>query len=184
MNSFRSLIVSSALVCAASVGFCAAPSSGYVDFGALPPGKGDFVEVNLQSGLLKLAARLAKLQDPAAAELLGSLERVRVNVIGLDQGNAENITERVAKIRSKLADQGWEQIVTVKQHNEGAQDVAIFLKHGEGEAIAGLVITVVDGAKQAVLVNVVGNIKPEQIELLARHLNIDGLKDVAVAKQA
>jgi len=183
MNLFRTLVVSSIFVGVVGLA-CAAQPAGYVDFGAFSAGKGEFVEVNLQSGLLKLASRLTKLKDPAAAELIGSLERVRVNVIGLDEGNSADVTGRVASIRSALAQQGWEQIVTVKQTKGDAQDVAIFLKHGEGEAIAGLVITVVDGAKQAVLVNVVGNIKPEQIETLAQHLQIEGLECVKVEKRA
>lgn len=183
MTLIRSLVVSALFTCAAGAGSAAQPA-GYVDFGAFTAGKGEFVEVNLQSGLLKLASRLTKMSDPAAAELIGSLERVRVNVIGLDEDNSAAVTERVANIRSALARQGWEQIVTVKEQKDGAQDVAIFLKHGEGEAIAGLVITVVDGTKQAVLVNVVGNIKPEQIETLAQHLHVEGLDCVKVGKRA
>lgn len=183
MTPIRSLVVSALFTCAAGVGFSAQPA-GYVDFGSFTAGKGEFVEVNLQSGLLKLASRLTKLKDPEAAKLIGSLERVRVNVIDLDEDNSANVLERVAGIRSTLAQQGWEQIVTVKEQKGGAQDVAIFLKHGDGEAIAGLVITVVDGAKQAVLVNVVGNIKPEQIETLAQHLQINGLDGVKMEKRA
>ena len=37
-------------------------------------------------------------------------------------------------------------------------------------------MTVMDGTKQAVFVNVVGNIKPEQLALIGDRLNIEPLK--------
>ena len=50
------------------------------------------------------------------------------------------------------------------------------------ETIEGLVVTVISGGREVVLVNIVGDIKPEQIATLAERFNIDPLKDVDLAK--
>jgi len=54
--------------------------------------------------------------------------------------------------------------------------VAVFVKTNEREGIDGIVVTVLDpNEKQAVFVNVVGDIKPEQIAALGKNLHIDPL---------
>jgi hypothetical protein len=44
--------------------------------------------------------------------------------------------------------------------------------------VEGLVVTILDGNREAVLVNIVGNIKPEQVALLGERFNIEPLKKV------
>ena len=115
MNSirfFRSLLVFSGLSLAAAVGVRAAEvEPGYVDFGQLmPSAKGQFVEVNLSSGLLRFAAKIAARQEPEAAELIANLKRIRVNVVGLDDSNRTGTVERMESIRRKLETEGWTQM--------------------------------------------------------------------------
>jgi Domain of unknown function (DUF4252) len=176
MNRFiRSSAVALTFAFAGVAGAFSADNSALVDFGKLSPSAdGEFVEVNIGGPLLKFAAVCAKKQEPVVAEILRGLKHVRVNVVGLDDSNRAATTSRVAAIRKELAAQGWTQIVTVQGKKK--EDVAIFAKMGADETIDGLVITVIEGGKQAVLVNVVGQIKAEQIATLAEHLQIDGLK--------
>ena len=77
---------------------------GYVDFGKFSPPSsgGEFVEVHITSNLISMVARLAEKNEPEIAELLRGLHRVRVNVIGLDDGNRAEMETRVKKIRSDL----------------------------------------------------------------------------------
>jgi hypothetical protein len=49
------------------------------------------------------------------------------------------------------------------------------------EAIEGLVVTVISDQKEVVLVNIVGDIKPEQIATLADRFDIEPLKNIKVA---
>jgi len=58
------------------------------------------------------------------------------------------------------------------------EDVGVFLKTRGEETIEGLVVTVLDGRKEAVLVNIVGDIKPEKIAVVGEKLNIDPLKKI------
>jgi hypothetical protein len=152
----------------------AAPSAGFVDFGKFTaPKSGEFVEVNIGKTLISMVARIVQTSETEAAEVLRGLERVRVNVIGLDDENRADMEERVAAIRTKLDSEGWDPIVTVK---EKLQDVAIYLKTRGEEAVEGIVVTVLDGKKQAVLINVVGNIKPEKLSMIGEKLHIPPLQ--------
>jgi hypothetical protein len=73
------------------------------------------------------------------------------------------------------------QIVTVREQPKG-DDVQIYTKTRGEEAIEGLVVTVISGRNEVVLVNIVGDIKPEQIATLAERFNIDPLKKINLPK--
>jgi hypothetical protein len=153
-----------------------AAEPGHVDFGTLTgPDKGEFVEITLGKGMLKLASLIAKCENDEMAGVIGGLSRVRINVVGLDRSNRQATTEKVMNLRRDLTAQGWEQIVTARGHR--SEDVAVFVKQTDGEIIEGVVVTVIDGRKeQAVLVNIVGRIKPEQLAAVGDHLDIEQLR--------
>ncbi|MEW6160686.1 MAG: DUF4252 domain-containing protein, partial [Verrucomicrobiota bacterium] len=158
----------------------AAPSPGFFDFGKFTPADSgrEFVEVNVTSNLLSIAARLTEKSEPEVAEVLRGLQRIRVNVIGLDNSNREEVEKRVKTIQSDLNEQGWERVVTAKEKNE---DVGVYLKTRGDEAIEGIVVTVFEGKGEAVFINIVGDIKPEKIAKVGEKLNIDPLKKVGQA---
>jgi len=169
-------------VCAfASAGICAeALRPGQVDFGNLAPSSGgsDFVEVNLSGSLISLAARFVEKEEPEVARLLNTVELVRVNVIGLNDDNRTDLKKRVEKIRKELDHSGWERIVIAQKEN---QDVGVYLKTHDKDTVQGVFVMVTEAERQAVFVNVVGNIKPEQLALLGEKLHIDPLKKIGKA---
>ncbi len=152
-------------------------AAGYFDIGSFTaPAKGEYVEVNIQPSLLSFVARLAAKEDPEAAELIRGLKCVRVNVVKLDDTNRANTTERIAALREKLNAEGWQKTVTVRE--SGDKSVDVHVKMGSQDEIEGLVVTVIDSGKEAVVVNVVGSIKPEQLAQLGEHFDIKGLRDL------
>lgn len=167
-----------------TLGLCLPPayagSPGLVDFGKFaPPGKGgEFVEVQVRSNLLSFAAQLVEKEQPDAAKLLRSVELVRVNVIGLTAENREEMQKRIQKIRLDLEGRGWERNVNVQ--GKDGEDVGVYTRTGGGETLAGVAITVMD-PQNVVLVNVVGDIRPEQIAALGESLNINPLKEIGAA---
>ena len=173
----KKLIYGAVALLSAAISLRAGDPAGYVDFGKFSPSAsgGEFVEVHIRSNLIAMVARLAEKTEPEAAELLRGLKLVRVNVIGLNDENRDEIAKRIKTIRSQLDAQGWERIVTAQQKDE---DVGVYLKTRGDEAVEGLVITVVDGDHEAVLVNIVGDIKPEKIAEIGDRLNIDPLKKI------
>lgn len=169
-----------ALAALALTTLAADPSPALIDFGKFTPPRsgGEFVEVNLRSNLISMAARIAEKAEPEVAGVLRGLELVRVNVIGMDTANRTEVLERVQAIRAQLDSKGWERIVTAQQQNE---DVAIYLKTRGEEAVEGLVVTVIEGDREAVLVNVVGDIRPEKLAVLGERFDLEPLKRVGAA---
>ena len=147
---------------------------GQVEFGTFTkPTNGQFVEVNLTSNLIGMAARFIEKQEPDVARVLNGLQLVHVNVVGVSDENRSELDKRRSQIREQLEGKGWERVVSVQEQQ---QDVGIYLRTANKDTVQGLVVMVADGKNQAVFVNVVGNIKPEQLALVGERLNIDPLK--------
>jgi hypothetical protein len=157
-----------------------AATAGYVDIGKFKPADGcQFVEVNLHAPLLKFASVFVDKEEPEVAALIRSVKHIRVNVVGYDESTRAETTERVEGIRRELEGQGWTQMVTVKQTDE-TEDVAVFVKMAADDSIDGIVVTVIDsGKRQVVFVNLVGNIKPEQVAMIGKRLNIEPLSNLS-----
>ncbi|AOS46012.1 hypothetical protein Verru16b_03106 [Lacunisphaera limnophila] len=179
MKSLHTLIVAAGLAAALSVSsFAAESEAGYIDIGQLmPSAKGEFVEVNISSGMLKFAAKIAAKQEPEAAALLSSLKRVRVNVVAMDDSNREGTVAQIEGIRRKLESQGWTKMVTVREGEEG-DNVDVHVMQRSEDVIDGVVVTVLDRKGEAVFVNIVGHINADQIATLAENLDIQPLKNV------
>lgn len=163
-----------------------AADAGIVDFGQLVPAPNhEFVEINLKPGLLKFASKIVARDEPETAELLNNVRHIRVNVVGLDQSNREATVKRIEEIRAGLEKAGWEKIVTVKSaKGHESDDVAIFMKALTEDAIDGVVVTVIGQDGQAVLVNIAGHIRPEQITKIADRFNIEPLRQLKLPPKA
>jgi len=155
---------------------------GQVDFGEFSPSSSgkEFVEVNVTSSLITMASKFVEKEDADIAKVLRGLQSIRVNVIGLDDSNRSAVTERAQSIRKELDSKGLERIVTAQQQT---QDVSVYLKSRNKDTVEGLVVVVLDGNNQAVFVNVVGDIKPEQLSMVCEKLHLEPLKKITQATQ-
>ena len=157
---------------------------GLVNFGKFTkPTNGELVEINLSNDMIAMALQLAGKGQPDFAEALSGLHSIRVNVVGLDDQNREEVTARMKSVRNELDAGGWQTIVSVQEKKE---NVGIYLKTRGKDAIEGVVVTVLEGRKQAVFINVAGDIKMDKLAALGDKLNIGALKKAAEAlmKQA
>jgi hypothetical protein len=151
---------------------------GEIDLQKFFPGGGSTarVSVELNGAVLGFAKALAAREEPEAASLIAGLKLVRVNVFSLEaDGERPAMAEKFSKLRQELETGGWQKVVSVKEKKD---DVAIHLKM-RGEIVEGLVVSVIDSDKEAVLVNLVGEIAPEQLGKLAGKLDIQGLEKAA-----
>jgi hypothetical protein len=166
--------------CALLSANAANPSPGFVDLGKFSPptGGAEFVEVQINGNLISMAARLAEKSEPQVADLLRGLHLIRVNVIGLNDDNRAEMEKRVKAIRGELDTQKWERLVTAQKDKE---DVGVYLKTRGEEAVEGLVVTVIEDNKQAVFVNIVGDIKPEKVALLGERFNLKPLQEIGAS---
>jgi len=101
-------------------------------------------------------------------------------VIGLDDENRAEIEKRTQHIRKELDSKGWERVVTAQKKDE---DVGVYLKTHGKDTVQGVVILVTEGKREAVFINIVGDIKPGQLALLGEKLHIDPLKKAARATE-
>lgn len=172
----KRILRSTILACACGAFFLAnthaANQPGYVDFGKFTPGTGDFVEVNISSNLISMVTRLAK-DEPEIFDVLKGLKAIRVNVIGLNDENREDMQKRVASVRANLTGNGWERVVTAI---EDKQDVGVYINLRGDEAVEGVVVTVLEGDHEAIFVNIVGEISPEKLATVGERFNIEPLK--------
>jgi hypothetical protein len=142
--------------------------SGYVDFGELGSIFGEpTVQIAVGESLLGLVSSLSANEDPEAAEMLSRLSGVRVNVYETSE-MPEGAVDYVKTVASQLRKQGWESVVTV---NSSDEQVRIFMKINDGQ-VEGITVMALED-KEAVFVNVIGNINPEELGQVMDKFDID-----------
>jgi hypothetical protein len=170
-NIFR---VGAAIAAMSMMTVVQAGAPGEIDLGKFSPTPGgQFVEVNINSNLIAMAMNFAKKAEPEVAEVLQGLKSVRVNVLGLTEENRAEIQEKVTNLRAQLDQSGWDRVVTVM---DKADDVGVFIKTKGADVVEGLVVTVLSGNKEAVFVNIVGDIRPDRIATIGERFGIEPLK--------
>jgi len=143
---------------------------GYVDFGDLSKELGEEpkVEVMLGGPLISFLAEASREDDPELADMLKGLAAVRVNVFELKEGDAKVARDRVNQVAKKLAGEHWQKTISV---NDDENPVSMFIRT-EGDKISGLAMMVVSGDREAVFINVVGDVDPAALGKLAAKLGV------------
>ena len=142
---------------------------GYARFDGLEPLAGER-EIGLSFGPLPLAlARLAIDDEPEIDTLLTDLRAVRVYVYEQVE-DAERVQQQVSAVRKSLLDEGWASIATVR---DGDERVAVLLRMAEGGAKTHGLAVIVQGSSELVLVNLIGNVRVDQLAKYMTELDID-----------
>jgi hypothetical protein len=152
---------------------------GYVDFEAMKMFRNQEprVEVFLKEPMIKLVSRAMGNDEPDLRDLLAKLQLVRVQVFDIDNTMVKEFTEVTNATTAELDKKGWERIVRVREENE---NVDIYLLPSEGfESILGIVVMVAED-DEAVFVNIVGEINPDDVSRLGDQFDIDELHDVKI----
>lgn len=141
---------------------------GYVDFGELSSVFGEpTVQISVGESLLGLVSSLSASEDPEAAELFRRLNGVRVNVFETE-GMADGAVALVKDVSSTLNSRGWESVVTV---NSDEEQVRIFMMINNDQ-VEGITVMAVEET-EAVFVNVIGSISPEELGKVMENFDID-----------
>ncbi len=160
-----------------------APKSndGYADLESLGMRDTDrVISLSIGPALLHFAARHMD-EDPETRELLRSLDGVRIRIYEID-GDASRVNQRIFTMSQHLQEDGWQPVVLVREQNEEVH----MLMRLEGDHISGMTVLVSDGESEAVIVNLMGEIRPEQFGdvMVALDVEAPGVEDVQVAQNS
>lgn len=146
---------------------------GYVDFANLDSEYGEpKVMVNLNKTMLGFISKM-NMSDPEASELISKLKAVRIQIYNMTD-NDQPALDLIANVSEDIITKDWLPIVSV---NEKDEKVRVFTKI-TNDVMDGLVVMVINNSeereeREAVFINIVGEIDPAQINKVTKSLNID-----------
>ena len=151
---------------------------GYVDFNALEifGDQEPSIEVYLRKPMLDLLRKFFKDEDPELYHIFGKLQLVRVLVYEVNRELAVKFDSESTKTVKELDKKGWERVVRMKGEDE---HVFVYLKPSDDfEWIQGVAVIAMEDWEEAIFVNIVGDIHPDDISRLGGHFNIDELDSI------
>ena len=146
-----------------------APSSneGYADLDSLGFRDVDTtMSLSLGPSVLRFAANHIE-DDPETEQLLLDLKGVRVKSYDIT-GDVNRVADRIDGMKKKLEEQGWMPIISVREPGERT----VVLMKMRNEEILGLTVINCD-AYEAVIVNVMGSLRPEMFNHTMAVLDVD-----------
>ncbi len=132
------------------------------------------VDVDLSGAMLRVAAGAMENQDERLAELVASLERVRVQVGNPSGVDAATVAQTMAAAQATLQGAGWQKILSVEENDE---QVYLYALESAGN-ISGLTVFVNEGGEEVVIVNIVGDINPETLGRLIANMDDFDLDEI------
>ena len=142
-------------------------NEGYADLDSLGMLDVDnTMTLSIGPSLLRFAARHVE-DDPETQALLRGLDGVRIRIYEIDR-NPDKVAERIEHMSAKLRGQDWQPVALVQEEGEQAH----LLMKGSGDRIYGLTVITSDG-EEAVIVNVMGDLKPEYFTDAMVALDVD-----------
>lgn len=135
------------------------------------------IAISVGPTLLRFAANHIE-DDPQTEALLRNLEGVRIRVYEID-GDPARVARRMDRMQTNLEDDGWEPVMLVREEDERTQ----LLLKTTGNVVHGMTLLSSDGDSEAVVINLIGDIRPENFGNVMVALDIDegGAQDVQVA---
>lgn len=143
-------------------------SEGYANLDSLGMRDTDRVmTLSIGPALLRFAASHVD-DDPETRELLRSLDGVRIRIYEIN-GSTARVASRIDRMSEKLQEDGWDPVVLIREKNETTH---MLMRVVEG-SIAGMTVLVSDGESEAVVINLMGRIQPEQFGDVMVALDVD-----------
>jgi hypothetical protein len=150
---------------------------GYVDFGSFERFQSSpkTVEVSIKGPLLKFVSKATAQEDPEFSQLLDGLLLIQVNVFEVVEQQVTDVTDIIQNTSNALAGKHWERMARVQ---DGEQHIEVYTQFGETGFMTGLVVMALGENNEAVFVNIVGTLDPEQLGKLSSKFNIPKISEL------
>ena len=150
---------------------------GYVDFGSFEKfqNAAKTVDISIKGPLLKFVYKATAQEDPELAELINKLLLIQVNVFSVEEQQIGDVNAIIQNASKTLASERWERMVRVQDQGE---HVEVYTQFGDTGALTGLVVMALGKNQEAVFVNIVGTLDPEQLGKLSSKFNIPKLDEI------
>jgi len=138
------------------------------------------VSLSIGPTLLRFAAaHMDEDEDPQTRALLRDLDGVRIRVYEIER-NSEQVAMRVARMKTRLQQAGWEPVMLVRD----AGDETHLLVKIENERILGLTLLTMEEDSEVVVINLMGEIRPQNFSRVMVALEVDNksARNVQVAQ--
>ncbi len=154
---------------------------GYVDLSDMQDFKveGEEVEVYITKPMLNMMSAVVAGEDQELGQFMEALNLIRVEQFEIGRETAGVIRKAIEQKGEKLAEQGWEKMVRVKEEDE---IVEVYIKPVD-EKIEGLCVMVQDSS-EVVFVNIVGTIDMSLLGKLSGQFNIPAVNNFVPAGNA
>lgn len=150
-------------------------SAGYANLESLGMWDVDNVmTLSFGPALLRFAA-IHIDDDPELKALLKSLDGVRIRIYEID-GDASRVANRISTMSRHLQEDGWEPVLSMREGKEASY----MLLRVVDQRVRGMTVLVSDGDAEAVVINLMGEIKPEQFGEIMVALDADSPETEAV----
>ena len=150
---------------------------GFVNFAELNDiaGGEPSVEVSLKEPLLNMITNILQGSENEAAQFISTLSRVNVRVFDSSDIDTDLMAETMSAIANRLDQESWERVVRVRENRE---HVDVYFKlSDDATLIQGIAIMVTEPG-ETVLVNIVGDISPDDISAISQRFDIDELAEI------
>lgn len=154
-------------------------SEGYADLESLGMRDTDTVmTLSIGPSLLRFAASHID-DEPETRDLLRSLDGIRIRIYEIN-GDASRVATRINAMSGNLQADGWEPVLLVREENETTH----MLIRIRDQQICGMTVLVSDGESEAIVINLMGEIKPQQFGdvMVALDVGTPGVENVKVAE--
>lgn len=170
-----------------SVAFAQTPEAykehpGYVDFGSFEKfqNAAKTVEISIKGPLLKFVSKAIAREDSELSQLLNDLLLIQVNVFSVEDQQIGDVKTIIQNASKTLASKQWERMVRVQDQGEHAE---VYMQFEDTGALKGLAVMALGENQEAVFVNIVGTLDPEQLGKLSSKFNIPKLDEIDFGEQ-
>lgn len=141
-----------------------------VDFSRIPGVDAEpTVQIDLRTGVLSFVSAMAGATDPSLAEALAGLEHVRVFVYS-PVANRDALADFLETSARQLEQTGYERTVVA---DDGKSKVRVHTKVADTR-LERITLMVLEGDREAVFIDIAGNIDPAQLGSVMAKLGMSG----------